>query len=619
MAAISVLLFEPPPGDIERLVCEQLHEAGYAVALERATSLDDLAAGLRRERHLLLCHGDLSELEAALALCRRQAPDTPLIVLSAAIGEEATVSLLKMGVGDVVLTSGLARLGPAVARELDEAERRRRRREERRALERSEELYRRLVESSPVVIFRYLLRPEPALEYISPAVTTVSGLSPQDFYVDPDLALRLAHPDDRPLLEHVTRSRAPTVALIRWLCGDGRTVFAELRTVPVLDGAGALVAVEGVAHDVTERELVSQAAREAEQRLRLALGAARMVAWERDPVSDELHLMAEGAAPLFGLPGREARIPFARFRALVHPDDLAAFDRTAAEHLAGNEVEMEYRLRAPDGDYRWILSRGVFVQEGESPGRPVGVCLDVTDRRRAEVELRRAYHLLRRLDGERRRLIERLVRAQEEERRRISVDIHDDTVQAMTALTLRLDLLRRQAVDPEMARALDEVADAARASIARLRHLMFELRPPSLDREGLAAALQLHLDQLRAERGLDYRFADRLSAEPDVEVRAILFRIAQEALTNVVKHARASRVDVELASTAEGILLRVADDGRGFSPPEVEEQGDLRHVGLTGMRERAEMLGGCLRIDSAPGRGTRVEVLVPAPGRSERG
>jgi len=602
---VSVLLFELAPRDIGELIDEELRRAGYALHLERAGSLERLAAELERAWDLLLCYCELSDLEPALALCRERAPDTPLIVLSGAIGEEATVGLLKAGVADVVLTTGMSRLGPAVERELDEAEERRRRREANHALRASEERFRRLVENSPDVIYRYRLRPEPAFEYISPAVTAVSGYAPEDFYADPNFALAVVHPDDRPLLEHVARSRAPTVAVVRWRRRDGGLIWTEQRTVPLLDESGRLVVVEGVARDVSERELAAAAIREAEEELRLALATARMVVWERDLATDEIRWTGGQAGWLLGEPGGEGRMPLAEFRSLVHPDDLAAFDRADAGRLEGGQVELEYRVRAADGTYRWVTSRGAVIEGREgAPGRLVGVWLDTTARRQAGEELRR-------LDAERRRLLASLVRAQEEERRRIATDIHDDSVQVMTALTLRLDLLRRRSGDPELARELEEVAETARGAIARLRHLMFELRPPALDRDGLASALRLYLDQVGSEHGLDVLLDDRLAAEPGTEARTILYRIAQEALTNVAKHAQASRVEVELETRGEGVLLRVRDDGRGFSPEQVERAGEPWHVGLTAMRERAEMAGGWCRVESQPGAGTRVEVFVP--------
>jgi signal transduction histidine kinase len=221
---------------------------------------------------------------------------------------------------------------------------------------------------------------------------------------------------------------------------------------------------------------------------------------------------------------------------------------------------------------------------------------------------------LEKADAERRNLMARLVAAQEEERQRIAADIHDDSVQVMTAAGIRLQILKLQLPETENVDALGDAEDAVNLAIARLRHLLFELRPPALDREGLAAALRLYLEQIKEEAGFDYALEDRLSAEPSVDVRVILYRIAQEAMANVRKHARARNVDLLLEDSDQGILVRIRDDGVGFSPEEAA-QPRPGHLGFSAMRERAQMAGGWCKTESAPGAGTVVEFWVPMDGR----
>jgi PAS domain S-box-containing protein len=238
----------------------------------------------------------------------------------------------------------------------------------------------------------------------------------------------------------------------------------------------------------------------------------------------------------------------------------------------------------------------------------------------AHVLARRAleenYALLSASDRQRKDLLGRLVRAQEEERQRIANDIHDDSVQVLTALALRLDILRRRLDEPALLEMLVEIEQTARQSIQRLRHLIFELRPPALDQDGLDAALRQYLEQTKQMRNLDYTLETRVTAEASSETRAILYRISQEAVFNVVKHANASHVAVHVEDRDDGFLVRIEDDGVGFTPEETSEQPG--HLGLTSMRERAEMTGGWLRLDSAPGAGTRVEFLIPDGHALER-
>ncbi|MBI2237902.1 MAG: PAS domain-containing protein, partial [Actinobacteria bacterium] len=163
---------------------------------------------------------------------------------------------------------------------------------------------------------------------------------------------------------------------------------------------------------------------------------------------------------------------------------------------------MEYRMLAEDGRVVWIRDEAVVVARDQA-GRPTlwqGVIFDVTEQKRIE--------------RERRDLLRRLVGAQEEERRRIAGDIHDDSVQMMTAVGLRLQALRKRETSEEKIEAIDRLEQSVSLAIGRLRHLLFELRPPAIDRDGLAAALRQYLEDVRDEAGIEVHLDDRLVTEP---------------------------------------------------------------------------------------------------------
>jgi PAS domain S-box-containing protein len=239
-----------------------------------------------------------------------------------------------------------------------------------------------------------------------------------------------------------------------------------------------------------------------------------------------------------------------------------------------------------------------------------GFVRDITDRQRAEAELQESLDVLRETMKQRQALLVRLQRAQEEERERIAGDIHDDSIQVMAAVGMRLSILRRRLIDPRQREAVDQLGDTVQLAIGRLRHLLFELRPPALDRVGLAAALRLYLEGLREESGTQAVLTDRLIQEPPLDARIALYRVAQEALANVRKHAQAHHVEVLLEERDRGVCVRIRDDGRGFSPDEADRHRP-GHLGLTAMRERTQTMGGWLRLDSAPGSGTTVEFWMP--------
>jgi signal transduction histidine kinase len=212
--------------------------------------------------------------------------------------------------------------------------------------------------------------------------------------------------------------------------------------------------------------------------------------------------------------------------------------------------------------------------------------------------------------AERRKLVGQLINAHEEERQRIVENLHDDPVQAVVALRMRLEMLVARTADPVLAGELDRLREDAAAAAERLRRLLFEIQPLELDTSGVAVALRLSLEQASAETGIAYELHDRTTRRPTQDVRTLLCRVGREALANVRKHADASRVDVHLESDGQGFSLTVRDDGGGFDAG----QG-LRvrpgHLGLPAMREQVEIIGGHLKLESQSGTGTALHVWLP--------
>lgn len=223
-------------------------------------------------------------------------------------------------------------------------------------------------------------------------------------------------------------------------------------------------------------------------------------------------------------------------------------------------------------------------------------------------ELKESLSALQAADAERLRLMARAVSAQEQERHRIADDLHDDTIQVMTAVALRLSMLYGRLPSSDHP-SLEQLEEVVTDTIGRLRRLVFELRPPALEREGLAAAVGVYL-----RRTFDDEFGhtviDRLEEEPPLEAREIAYRVAQEALANVRKHADATQVTVTIEPYRAGVRLAVADDGAGFDPRQLDAPRP-GHLGTVAMRERAALAGGWCTIDSATGRGTTVVAYVP--------
>ncbi|HET6867772.1 MAG TPA: PAS domain-containing protein [Solirubrobacteraceae bacterium] len=248
----------------------------------------------------------------------------------------------------------------------------------------------------------------------------------------------------------------------------------------------------------------------------------------------------------------------------------------------------------------WLVSYYPVRTEREVTGVGV-VAIDATARRRGELEMER-------LAEERRSLLAAVVRGQERERRTVAANIHADTLQVFAAVRLKLEQLGESIGDPAQHAIVGEVEVALSAAQERLRNLMFELWPPSLERSGLRLTIDELLARLEADAGMRTEFEFSLGSEPSPELRGTLFRVIAEALANVRHHARAALVKVSLTQQDGHLTLRVADDGVGFDPASAPELG---HVGLLEMRERMRAVGGDLRISTARGQGTIIEGAVP--------
>ncbi len=481
--------------------------------------------------------------------------------------------------------------------------------------------YRGLIETIPAVTYVDVADDTSttgyATTFVNPQIERMLGYTPEQWMEDPELWLKIVHPDDaeRVRAEDVrsTETCTPFNLEYRSIAADGRVVWMRDNAVAIDNEAGGPTMWQGVMFDVTDIKEAEQRIRESERRLAEAETLARIGSYERDVATGEIIASAQFYR-LFGMDPGGPAMTYDRFLEMVHPQDrdrVAAEIRSALEGDAASFV-VEHRVVLLDGTERIHYRQGKVTrdQSGEAV-RVLGTVQDVTERVNAEEERRRGEELLRKTEAERAHLLEYLVDAQEKERGRIADDIHDDSIQKMTAVELRLGILKRGADDPKQILQIEQLSATVQAAISSLRHLLFDLLPRVLDTDGLNAAVTIYLRQME-EEGLASRLDDRLDTEPPTQTRTIAYRIAQEAIVNVRKHAEASTVDVVLESRDGGVFVRVADDGVGFSPNATEANGREEHLGLASMRERAEMAGGWWRASSAPGKGTVVEFWLPA-------
>jgi signal transduction histidine kinase len=220
-------------------------------------------------------------------------------------------------------------------------------------------------------------------------------------------------------------------------------------------------------------------------------------------------------------------------------------------------------------------------------------------------------HRLHAADQARSALLRKVIDTGEQERQQIAQEIHDDSLQLLAAVQIRLEQLRRVLGEPPQRDLMNTLAATVEQSMASLRRTLFDLRPPALDDDGLAGTVRQFAHLLFDGTGTSCQVCSQLRAEPDESTRRVLYRICREALTNVSKHAGPCTVEVLLAESDGGVLVKVTDDGGGF-PESTRHRPPPGHLGLTGMRERTKLAGGWFRLSTLPRAGTTVEVWVPA-------
>jgi signal transduction histidine kinase len=217
----------------------------------------------------------------------------------------------------------------------------------------------------------------------------------------------------------------------------------------------------------------------------------------------------------------------------------------------------------------------------------------------------------------------RILDVQEEERKRISRELHDEVGRALTAINMNLAFLQRDGAAEAAALLSKKIADIGSQLVGAMdtvHKFARELRPAMLDQLGLVPALRSYMKEYAQSTGLPVRFRGSIDGERlNAEQETVLFRVVQESLTNVAKHAQASGVDVTLRTVSNGIRMRIKDNGRGFVVDRERFAKGKKRLGLLGIQERLRLVDGRFEIRSSPGKGTTVEVEVPLPNRGRRG
>ncbi len=481
------------------------------------------------------------------------------------------------------------------------------------ALRRSEDHLRLVIDTIPVMAWS--VRPDGVVDFLNQRWLDYAGLSLEQYVKDPTGPI---HPGDIPrVLEKWRAQMAIGEAYedeMRLRRADGEYRWFLVRTEPLRDEQGNLVKWYGSTTDIEDRKQAEEALRRSERVLREAESLGHTGSWEHDLVTGEIFNTDENLRLFFG-DDRSKGASFEDYTQAIHPDDREFVMRRHAQLLAeGGPRDIEYRVVWPDGNVHVLFGRATVVRDELGQAiRTYGTNLDITERKQAEEQLKATSEQLRALSAS-------MQSAREEEGTRIARELHDELGGALTSLKWDLERFEKvisEAKEQSQLQGLREKIEGmlrlSETTISAVRRISSELRPSVLDDLGLAAAIEWQARQFQARTGIICHYERVVeNLDLDREQSTAIFRILQEALTNILRHAQATRVNIALKEEADEIVLTVSDNGRGITQ---DEKSRLQSLGLLGMRERAHLIGGAIDIIGVETQGTVVTVRVPNANR----
>ncbi len=477
------------------------------------------------------------------------------------------------------------------------------------ALRRSEDRNRLIIDTIPTMAWS--LRPDGVVDFLNQRWMDYTGLSLEQYVKQPTGPI---HPEDIPrVIERWLVEMAVGEAYeeeMRLRRADGEYRWFLVRTAPLRDEQGDLVKWYGVSTDIEDLKRAEAALKESQRRLEEAQRIAHVGHWDRDletrriTWSDEIYR-------ILGLPLEERDSPRTEWLEVVHPEDRPGLSLAIEELERGiRRLDVEFRIVRPNGEVRFLHSQGdVIRDERGRPLRRFGTAQDITERKRAEEQLKATTEQLRALSA-------RVQSAREQEGIRIARELHDELGAELSSLKWDLeDVVEVMSGSTDLSqlgplrKRIEAMIELTDTTVDSIRRIASELRPIALDELGLNEAIEWQARQFQERTGIIIQCDCTLeNVDLSREQSTAAFRICQEALTNILRHAQATRVNIQLKEQEGSFILTISDNGRGITD---DEKSGQRTLGLLGMRERAHLIGGKISIKGSSGKGTVITVRIP--------
>jgi len=385
---------------------------------------------------------------------------------------------------------------------------------------------------------------------------------------------------------------------------DGSWFWANVIISPVYEDA-QLVGYAKVTRDLTERKQTEEHIRQSEHRLAEAQHIARLGSWHWD-IATNLVSLSHELYRIHGLEPQALPMPYESFLTYIHPEDRESVNRNIQQTLQTHQsLDFDYRIIRADDGLRILQARAEIIKDDQ--GRVIalaGTNQDVTERKALEDKLKQSREQLRQLSAY-------LENAREEVQGRIARELHDEIGGILTGVKMDIAKLQRllSPVNQKTTGQFETLFQTIDQGVETVRRIASELRPAILDDLGILAAMEWQLHEFQRRSGLKCIWQCQLqNVTLSKDAATGVFRVFQESLTNIGRHAQATEVNVTVKSHNHQLLLQIEDNGVGILPQQLRGRGSF---GLVGMRERIELLGGALDIQGNPGHGTTIRVSIP--------
>jgi PAS domain S-box-containing protein len=438
-------------------------------------------------------------------------------------------------------------------------------------------------------------------EYISPQTEQMLGYTAEEWKNDPELWITTTHAAD---LAHVLDAEADAVAFgrpfhseYRMIAKNGDVRWFRDEAALVVDAEAGTRTWQGLMLDITELKQTEQRLRDAELRYRTLVETIPAIVFidENDDDATNIYTSPQSQRILGYTPDDWANTPGLWWN-IIHPDDLERVREANERHAReGGLFDERYRVIARSGNVVWVRDLADTFDDGEKV-YSLGMFLDITDQKEAEEALARAHE-------DRSAMLHRLILSEEEERGSIARSLDESALQVITTLLVRLNALRRPDLDKDVLDGLHVLQDAVQEAVVQLRTLLFQLRPPGLERGGMESGLQQYLRATLEGTDVDWSIQDMMITQPSAGARVVGFRILQQAIGHLREQFEPARIAIALHTRQEG--LSVSLDYAGGSDFRSDHEPMLREL-----RERAESTGGWLR-GFVLGRSVRIEFWLP--------